>query len=103
MSPRFGSKPTLHQHCGLIMSLVVLDHIRGLKISLNDILYICKMRSRIPQEWYLSPRSGMSGFIIRASCTNKDLDRGILRCLEIGNSEHLSPQVSLTFQEFMVL
>lgn len=34
-----------------IMSLVVLDHMRGLGISINDILYIyTPKRSRIPHE-----------------------------------------------------
>ena len=38
------------------MSLVVLDHIKGLDISTRDVLYIYNVkRSRIPHEWYLFP------------------------------------------------
>lgn len=58
----------------IIMSLVVLDHIRGLGISIKDILCIyTSKRSQIPNEWYLFPRLGMSGFITGASLKNKDL------------------------------
>lgn len=62
-----------------IMSLVVLDHMRGLGISINDILYIyTPKRSRIPHEWYLSPRLGMSNFITGNPSTNKDLNRSLV-------------------------
>lgn len=61
------------------MSLVVLDHKRGLGISVNDILYInTPKRSRILHEWYLSPRLGMSNFITRALSTNKCLNHSLV-------------------------
>lgn len=63
----------------IIMSLVVLDHMRGLGISVKDILYIYTLkRSQIPNEWYLSPCLGMNGFIIGAASTNKALDRSLV-------------------------
>ena len=62
----------------LIMSLVILDHMKGLGILTTDVLYIYNVkRSRIPHEWYLFPQLAMSGFIIGAPSTNKDLDKGI--------------------------
>lgn len=63
----------------IIMSLVVLDHMRGLGILVKDILCIYTLkRSHIPNECHLSPCSGMSGFITRAMSTNKDLDRSLV-------------------------
>ena len=63
----------------LTMSLAVLDHMRGLGISVIDVFYICTaMRSHIPHEWYMSPYLGMSCFIIGAPLTNKDLGRGLV-------------------------
>lgn len=61
------------------MSLVVLDHMRGLKVSFSDILYIYNVKSsRIPHELYISSWLGMSRSITRAPSTNKELDRGII-------------------------
>lgn len=75
----------------IIMSLVVLDHMRGLGISIKDILCIyTSKRSQIPNEWYLFPRLGMSGFITGASLTYKDLDRSLVAVsckFEFGISE----------------
>lgn len=73
------------------MSMVVLDHIKGLQIMMKNIMYIYHAkRSRIPYKWYLSPRIGMSGFITGGPITNKEVNREIVivsRCWEFGVSE----------------
>lgn len=57
------------------MSMVVLDHIKGLHISTRDVMYIYHAkRARISYEWYLSPRSGMGGFITGGPSTNKEVN-----------------------------
>lgn len=68
------------------MSFVVLDHIRGLGISVKDVLcfYTLKM-SHIPYKWYLFHHPGMSGFITRALSTNKDLDYSLVAVLRNGS------------------
>ena len=61
------------------MFMVVLDHMRGLVISINDILHIYTLkRPRIPHEWYLSPCSGMSVFITGAMLRNKGLNNSLV-------------------------
>lgn len=45
----------------------------------KDVMYIYHARkSRISYEWYLSPRSGMSGFITRGPTTNEEVNREIV-------------------------
>lgn len=61
------------------MFMVVLDHMRGLVILINDILHIYTLkRPCIPHEWYLSPCSGMSVFIIGVMLMNKDLNSSLV-------------------------
>ena len=63
----------------LIISMVVLDHIKGLHISTRDVMYIYHAkRSCILYEWYLFPQSGMGGFIIGGLSTNKEVNREII-------------------------
>lgn len=57
------------------MLMVVLDHIKGMQIITKDIMYIYHAkRSCIPYDWYLSPRSGMSGFITGGPMINKKVE-----------------------------
>ena len=59
----------------LIMSMVVLDHIKGLQITTKDVISIHHAkRSRIPYEYYLSPRSGMCGFTTGGPIMNKEVN-----------------------------
>ena len=46
---------------------------------MEDIFYIYMTKqSRVPHEWYLSPRSRINSLIIGAPTSNKDLDRRVV-------------------------
>lgn len=80
----------------LIMSLVVLNHMRGLAISIKEVLCIyTPKRSRISHEWYMSPWSSMSGFITRAPSRNKDLDCSLVVVLDKWECSFSKPKILL--------
>lgn len=61
------------------MSMVVLNHIKGFQVTTTDVMYIYHAkRSRILYEWYLSPWSGMEGFITEGPITNKEINQKIV-------------------------
>lgn len=65
----------------LIILMAVLNHMKGLRIIVENVLYIHMVKqSQVQHEWYLSPCSSMNKFIMRAPSTNKDLDISFFFC-----------------------